>query len=399
MPQAYVVDGVRTPVGRHNGSLRGVRPDDLAAHVVRALLERQPALPPDAVEDVILGAANQAGEDNRNLARMAALLAGLPDSVPGVTVNRLCASGLTAVAMAAQAIIAGEADVIVAGGAESMTRAPLVLDKGESGFVRGDRVAYDTTLGWRFPNPRLAERFPLESMAETAENVAERFAIGREAQDAFALRSQQRWLAARERGEFDAEIVPVPVADGKSVRRFAEDEHPRPDTTLESLARLRPIVRPDGTVTAGNASGINDGAAALLLVSERAVERYALAPLARVLGGSQVGVDPRFMGIGPVPATRRLATRLGVTPAAFDSVELNEAFAAQSLACIAELGLDPARVNPQGGAIAIGHPLGMSGARLVVTLAHRMRRERLDLGLATLCVGVGQGVALALRRV
>lgn len=398
MPRAYIIDGIRTPVGRHNGSLSSWRVDDLLAHTLRSLLERNPQVPKDQIDDVIMGCANQAGEDNRNLGRMALLLAGIPQSVPGVTVNRLCASGLTASAMGAQAILSGEADLVLVGGAESMTRAPLVLDKGGGSYERGNRTAWDTTLGWRFPNPAMEALFPLESMAETAENVAERWEVSRERQDLFALTSQTRWKAARDRGHFRDEILPVEVREGKTTRLFDEDEHPRPDTDLDRLSRLRSITRPGGTVTAGNASGINDGAAALLLASEKAVRELGLKPMASFLGSAQAGVDPRFMGIGPVPATEKLMARLGMKATAFDHVELNEAFAAQSLAVIDQLGLDPGKVNPQGGAIAIGHPLGMSGARLLVTLAHAMRREKKPLGLASLCVGVGQGVSVAIQR-
>lgn len=396
--KAYLVDGLRTPVGRHNGSLRGVRPDDLAAHVIRALMRRQAGVPPEAVDDVIFGAANQAGEDNRNVARMASLLAGLPQSVPGITVNRLCASGLSAVVMGCQAILAGEADLIVAGGVESMTRAPLAMTKGDPGFGRGNRTAYDTTLGWRFPNPAMEAMFPLESMAETGENVAERYHVSRERQDAFALESQRRWKAAQDAGLFTDEVVAVEVREGKTPHLFETDEHPRPSTSLEKLAALPPIVRQDGTVTAGNASGVNDGAAALLLASEAAVQRYGLTPLAYFEGSAQSGVDPRIMGIGPIPATQKLMARLHLTIDDFEVVELNEAFASQSLVVIDELGLDPERVNTMGGAIAIGHPLGMSGARLALTLAHQMKRRHLRRGLATLCVGVGQGVSVALGR-
>ena len=398
MSHAYLVDGVRTPVGRHGGSLSRVRVDDMAAVVLKSLLERNPSLEPGAVDDVIFGSANQAGEDNRNLARMALLLAGYPQSVPGITVNRLCASGLSAVAFAAAMIASGQADVVVAGGAENMTRAPLVMDKGEDGFARGNRTAWDTTLGWRFPNPKLEAMFPLESMAETGENVAEAFKVSRVRQDAFALASQQKWKQADQAGRFLRELVAVPVRDGRTERLFDKDEHPRPDTTLEGLANLKPIARPGGSVTAGNASGINDGAAALLVVSDQALKRFALTPIARVVGSAESGVDPRLMGLGPVPATRKLLDRLKLTVEGIDRVELNEAFASQSLVVIDQLGLDPKRVNVQGGAIAIGHPLGMSGARLVVTLLHQMLQERFRRGLATLCVGVGQGVSLLIER-
>ncbi|MHB1981358.1 MAG: acetyl-CoA C-acyltransferase [Sulfobacillus sp.] len=398
MNQAYLVDGVRTPVGRHGGSLSTVRVDDLAGLVLSSLLKRNPSLDPAAVDDVVFGSANQAGEDNRNLARMALLLAGYPQSVPGITVNRLCASGLSALALAAAMISSEQADVVVAGGAENMTRAPLVMDKGEQAFARGNRTAWDTTLGWRFPNPKLEAMFPLESMAETGENVAEAFSVSRARQDAFALSSQQKWQQADQAGWFDPELVAVPLLAGRQPRLFDKDEHPRPATTLEGLAKLAPIARAGGTVTAGNASGINDGAAALLVVSAQALKRFALTPIARVVGSAQSGVDPRLMGLGPVPATRKLLDRLKLGVEAVDRVELNEAFASQSLVVIDQLGLDPQRVNVQGGAIAIGHPLGMSGARLVVTLLHQMRRDRFRRGLATLCVGVGQGVSLLIER-
>jgi 3-oxoadipyl-CoA thiolase len=387
--RAVVLSAVRTPIGRHGGALAGVRPDDLAALVVAAAVERA-ALDPARVDDVVLGCANQAGEDNRNVARMAALLAGLPDSVPGVTVNRLCASGLSAVVAGCQAIVAGDADVVVAGGVESMSRAPLVLEKAERAYARGNRVAWDTTLGWRFPNPRLEALFPLESMGETGENVAARWHVSRQEQDAFALRSQRRWAAAQEAGRFDAELVPV--------GDVAVDEHPRPDSTLEGLASLEPAFRSGGTVTAGNASGVNDGAAALLLAGDDVAARLGARSLGAYVGSAVQGVDPRVMGIGPVPAARRLLARLGLEVEEIDLVELNEAFAAQSLAVIHELGLDEERVNVNGGAIALGHPLGMSGARLVVSLLHELSRREARYGLAMLCVGVGQGQAALFER-
>jgi 3-oxoadipyl-CoA thiolase len=387
--RAVVLSAVRTPIGRHGGALAGVRPDDLAALVVAAAVERA-ALDPARVDDVVLGCANQAGEDNRNVARMAALLAGLPDSVPGVTVNRLCASGLSAVVAGCQAIVAGDADVVVAGGVESMSRAPLVLEKAERAYARGNRVAWDTTLGWRFPNPRLEALFPLESMGETGENVAARWHVSRQEQDAFALRSQRRWAAAQEAGRFDAELVPV--------GDVAVDEHPRPDSTLEGLASLEPAFRSGGTVTAGNASGVNDGAAALLLAGDDVAARLGARSLGAYVGSAVQGVDPRVMGIGPVPAARRLLARLGLEVEEIDLVELNEAFASQSLAVIHELGLDEERVNVNGGAIALGHPLGMSGARLVVSLLHELSRREARYGLAMLCVGVGQGQAALFER-
>ncbi len=388
--EPVILSAVRTPVGRYGGALAHVRPDDLAAVAVRAAVERVDGLDPATIEEVYLGCANQAGEDNRNVARMALLLAGLPEEVPGVTVNRLCASGLSAVVCACQAVRAGEIELAVAGGVESMTRAPLVQGKDEKAFARGDRTVYDTTIGWRFPNPRMAERFPLESMGETGENVAERWGVSREDQDAFALESQRRWAAADAAGRFAEELVPV----GECVR----DEHPRPQSTPEALAKLRPAFREGGTVTAGNSSGVNDGAAALVVASAEAAARLGVQPLARFVGSAAAGVDPRVMGIGPVPAVRKLLARTGVALEEVDLVELNEAFASQSVAVLRELGLDPERVNVNGGAIAIGHPLGMSGARLVVSLVHELRRRDAHLGLATLCVGVGQGQAALFAR-
>ena len=382
--RAVILSAVRTPVGRYGGGLAGVRPDDLAAIAIRAAVDRA-GVPEDEIEDVWLGCANQAGEDNRNVARMAVLLADLPDSVGGVTVNRLCASGLAAIVGACHAVIAGDGDLFVAGGVESMTRAPLVTPKAEVPFARGDRRLYDTTLGWRFPNSRLEEKFPLEAMGETGENVAERWSVSREVQDAFALRSQQRWAAAAEAGRFDDELVAV----GDLVR----DEHPRPDTSAEKLATLRPAFRPRGTVTAGNSSGLNDGAAAVVVASEEKARSLGIEPLGSFVASAVAGVDPRVMGIGPVPAVRKLLERTGLTVADLDLVELNEAFASQSLAVIRELGLDEGRLNVNGGAIAIGHPLGMSGARLTVTLLHELRRRGGRYGLATMCVGVGQGQA------
>jgi acetyl-CoA C-acetyltransferase len=389
MATPVILSGVRTPVGRHGGALSEVRPDDLAALVIQEAVERA-GIDGAAVEEVYFGAANQAGEDNRNVARMAALLAGLPDSVAGMTVNRLCASGLSAIVAACHAVAAGEGDLFVAGGVESMTRAPLVFGKTEHAFARGNQVVYDTTLGWRFPNPRMAELFPLESMGETGENVAERWGVSREEQDAFALRSQQRWAAADEAGRFADELVSV---DG-----VERDEHPRPETTGEKLATLKPAFRKDGTVTAGNSSGINDGAAAVVVASEEKARELRAEPLGRFVAAAAAGVDPRVMGIGPIPAVRKVLERAGVDVADIDLVELNEAFASQSLVVVRELGLDPEKVNVNGGAIAIGHPLGMSGARLVVTLLHELRRRDGRLGLATLCVGVGQGQAALFRR-
>jgi len=387
--RAVVLSAVRTPVGRYGGALSGIRPDDLAAVAIGAAVERA-GVAADEIEDVYFGCANQAGEDNRNVARMAALLAGLPESVAGVTVNRLCASGLAAVVTACHAVVAGDGDLFVAGGVESMSRAPLALAKPDTAFPRGNQLAYDTTLGWRFPNSRLEALFPLESMGETGENVADRWDVSREEQDAFALESQRRWAASSEAGRFDDELVPV----GEVVR----DEHPRPETSAERLAQLKPAFREGGTVTAGNASGINDGAAALVVASEERARSLGAEPLGAFVAGAVAGVDPRVMGIGPVPAVRKLLGRAGIEAADVDLVELNEAFASQSLAVIRELGLDPGRVNVNGGAIAIGHPLGMSGARLVVTLLHELRRRNGRYGLATLCVGVGQGQAALFER-
>ena len=389
MTRAVVLSAVRTPGGRYGGGLASVRPDDLAALAVAAAVERA-GVPADEIEDVWLGCANQAGEDNRNVARFAALLAGLPDSVAGVTVNRLCASGLSAIIGACHAVIAGDGDLLVAGGVESMTRAPLVTAKPDAPFARGNRTVYDTTLGWRFVNPRYEEQFSSESMGQTGENVAERWNVSREDQDAFALRSQERWAAAQAEGRFADELIPA--------GELEHDEHPRPDTSAEKLAGLRPAFRKDGTVTAGNASGINDGAAALVIASEARARDLGVRPLGAFVGSAVAGVDPAVMGIGPIPAVRRLLDRTGVAVEDVDLVELNEAFASQSLVVIRELGLDPERVNVNGGAIALGHPLGMSGARLVVTLLHELRRRQGHYGLATLCVGVGQGQAALFER-
>jgi 3-oxoadipyl-CoA thiolase len=380
-----VLAAVRTPVGRYGGALAEIRPDDLAATAIAAAVERS-GVDPAEIEDVYFGGANQAGEDNRNVARMAALLAGLPESVAGVTLNRLCASGLSAVVSACHAIRAGDGDLFVAGGVESMTRAPLVLAKPAQGFARGNQTVYDTTLGWRFPNPRMEKMFPLESMGETGENVAERWNVSREEQDQFALRSQQRWAAA----DFSDELV--------AVNGVELDEHPRPDTSLEKLGSLRPAFREGGTVTAGNSSGLNDGAAALVIASEEKARELDAEPLGAFVGSAVSGVDPRVMGIGPIPAVRKLLERTGIGVDDLDLVELNEAFASQSLVVIRELGLDPEKVNVNGGAIAIGHPLGMSGARLVVTLLHELKRRDGRYGLATLCVGVGQGQAALFER-
>jgi acetyl-CoA C-acetyltransferase len=383
--EAVVLSAVRTPIGRLNGALSHVRPDDLAALVIREAVERA-RVSPEEIEDVYFGAANQAGEDNRNVARMGALLAGLPEGVAGVTVNRLCASGLSAVVGAAHAIRSGDGDLFVAGGVESMSRAPLVRAKPEY----GDGTEWDTMLGWRFPNPRMEEMFPLESMGETGENVAERYGVTREDQDAFALQSHQRWAAAQDSGRFADELVPVGEVE--------RDEHPRPDTSLEKLATLKPAFREGGTITAGNASGVNDGAAALVLASDEKAAELGVEPLGRFVASSVAGVDPRYMGVGPVPAVKKLLARAGLEVTDLDLVELNEAFASQSLQVIRELALDPERVNVNGGAIALGHPLGMSGARLVVSLLHELRRRGGRYGLATLCVGVGQGQAAIFER-
>jgi 3-oxoadipyl-CoA thiolase len=387
--EAVILSAVRTPVGRYGGALAEVRPDDLAALVIGAAVERA-GVPAGEIEDVYFGCANQAGEDNRNVARMAGLLAGLPEAVAGVTVNRLCASGLSAVVSACHAVRSGDGDLFVAGGVESMTRAPLVMSKPERGFPRGNQTVWDTTLGWRFPNPRMEEMFPLESMGETGENVAERWSVSREDQDAFALESQRRHAAAVAAERFADEIVPV----GEVV----VDEHPRPDTTLERLGSLAPAFRSGGTVTAGNSSGLNDGAAALVVASEERARALGAEPLGRFVASAVAGVDPRVMGIGPVPAVRKVLARARIEVGDLDLVELNEAFASQSLQVIRELGLDQERVNVNGGAIAIGHPLGMSGVRLVVTLLHELRRRQGRWGLATLCVGVGQGQAAVFER-
>lgn len=389
MASAVVLSAIRTPVGRYGGALSGVRPDDLAAVAIAAAVERA-GVEGGAIDDVYLGCANQAGEDNRNIARMSALLAGLPDSVPGVTLNRLCASGLSAVVSACHAVIAGDAELVVAGGVESMSRAPLVMSKPDKAFPRGNQTVWDTTLGWRFPNPRLEELFPLESMGETGENVAGRWHVSREDQDAFALRSQERWAAANAAGRFDDELVPV--AD------LGADEHPRPETNAKALAGLKPAFREGGTVTAGNASGINDGAAALVVAGDERARELGIEPLGAFVASAAAGVDPTVMGIGPIPAVRKLLARAGIDAEELDLVELNEAFASQSLAVIRELGLDEDKVNVNGGAIALGHPLGMSGARLVVSLLHELRRRDGRYGLATLCVGVGQGVAALFER-
>ncbi|GAB1430805.1 thiolase family protein [Ignavibacteria bacterium] len=392
MNEVYIIEPLRTPVGKYGGVLAAVRPDDMAAHIIRSVVERTAVLP-DAIDDVIFGCANQAGEDNRNIARMAALLAGLPYSVPGVTVNRLCASSLEAIIQAARAIRCGDAEMIIAGGVESMSRAPYSLPKNSSGAALfGNITAYDTALGWRYPNPTMEKMFPLESMGETAENIAERWNIKREEQDEFALHSHQKAVAAQ---KFHAEeIAPLKIIGRKGEETIiAADEQPRADTSLDKLSKLRPAFRKGGSVTAGNSSSLNDGAAALLLASGAAVERYGLKPLARFVSSGVSGVDPRIMGVGPVEASRKAMNRAGLTIDDIDLIELNEAFAAQSLACIRELNLDFARVNINGGAIALGHPLGMSGARIAGSLVRSMRRKNARYGLATLCIGVGQGLA------
>jgi 3-oxoadipyl-CoA thiolase len=397
--EAWIVEAVRTPIGRYGGALATVRPDDLAAEVLRAVVDRA-GVDPATVEDVILGCANQAGEDNRNVARMALLLAGFPVEVGGLTVNRLCGSGLQAINSAAHAIAVGDGDVFIGGGVESMTRAPYVQRKAESAYDRGDREMADSTLGWRFVNPRLAEHYYPYSMGETAENVAERWGVSRERQDAFATESHRRAITAIDAGRFDDQIVPISVPQRKGDPVVvSRDEHPRPDTTIEVLAKLRPAFRPEGgTVTAGNSSGINDGASAVLLVEAERARGLGLHPLARIVSTAIAGVDPAVMGVGPIPATHKALERAGIGVEDLDLIELNEAFASQSLVCIDELGLDPARVNVNGGAISLGHPLGMSGGRLITMLTHELRRTGGRYGLATMCIGVGQGIATIVER-
>jgi 3-oxoadipyl-CoA thiolase len=401
MTEAFICDGIRTPIGRYGGGLAKVRADDLAAIPIKALMAHHPTVDWSKLDDVFMGCANQAGEDNRNVARMALLLAGLPDSIPGVTVNRLCASGLNAVGAAAQAIRAGEMDFAIAAGVESMTRAPFVMGKAGEAFSRSAELQ-DTTLGWRFVNPLMKQQYGVDAMPETAENVAEDYQVARKDQDAFAFRSQQRAGQALATGFFAAEIVPVEVLGGKAGPVVvAKDEHPRPDTTLEGLAKLKPFVRNPGTITAGNASGVNDGAAAMIIASEQAAKEHGLTPQARILGMAAAGVPPRVMGIGPVPSTQKLMARLNLKISDFDWIELNEAFASQALACLRQLGLpdDAEHVNPNGGAIALGHPLGMSGTRLTLTATHQFMANGGKRALVTMCVGVGQGVSLALERV
>jgi len=400
MNHAFICDAVRTPFGRYGGSLSSIRTDDLAAIPIRALMERNPQVSWQAIDDVVFGCANQAGEDNRNVARMAALLAGLPPDIPGTTVNRLCGSSMDAIGMAARAIRCGEAELVVAGGVESMSRAPFVMGKAEAPFSRNAEI-FDTTIGWRFVNPVMKSKYGIDSMAETAENVAEDFHISRADQDAFSLRTQQRWAKAQAAGFFDSEIIPTPVPQKKAPPKvFHTDEHPRPDTTFEALAQLKPIVKPEGTITAGNASGINDGSSALLLASERSAEKYGLRPRARVLVTAVSGVAPRIMGMGPVPASRKALAKAGLSLSEMGVIELNEAFAAQALAVLRDLGLadDSEHVNANGGAIAIGHPLGASGARLVTTATYQLEKLGARYALCTMCIGVGQGIATILER-
>jgi len=400
MRDVFVCDAIRTPIGRYGGALASVRADDLATVPIRALMERNLGVDWSQLDEVILGCANQAGEDNRNVARMALLLSGLPETVPGTTINRLCGSGMDAVGTAARAIAAGEMEFVIAGGVESMSRAPFVLGKAESAFSRSAELQ-DTTLGWRFINPLMKAQYGVDSMPETGENVAEEFSVSRADQDAFALRSQQRATKAAAAGFYSKQIVPVNVRNKKTDLLVTEDEHPRADTTLEGLAKLPALFRKPGTVTAGNAAGINDGAAAVILASEEAAAKHGLTPRARILGMATAGVAPRIMGMGPVPASRKLIARLGLTINAFDWIELNEAFASQALACLRQLGLpdDAAHVNPNGGAIALGHPLGMSGARLVLTATQQLHEQGGRYALVTMCIGVGQGIALALEKV
>lgn len=400
MRDVYICDAIRTPIGRFGGGLSAVRADDLAAVPIKALMERNPSVDWNAIDEVFLGCANQAGEDNRNVARMALLLAGLPESVPGVTLNRLCASGMDAIGTAFRAIASGEMELAIAGGVESMSRAPFVMGKADAAFSRNMKLE-DTTIGWRFINPLMKAQYGVDAMPQTADNVADDYKVSREDQDAFALRSQQRTAAAQAAGYFAEEIVEVRIAHKKGETVVSQDEHPRADTTIEALTKLKPVNGPDKTVTAGNASGVNDGAAALILASAEAVKKHGLTARAKVLGMASAGVAPRVMGIGPVPAVRKLIERLGVAVSDFDVIELNEAFASQGLAVLRELGLadDAAQVNPNGGAIALGHPLGMSGARLVLTALHQLEKTGGKKGLATMCVGVGQGLALAIERV
>ena len=398
MPEAVIIDAARTPMGRYGGILKDIRPDDLAAHIIARLIARN-GIDKNTIEDVILGCTNQAGEDCRNVGRNASLLAGIPESVPGATVNRLCGSGLEAVNQAGRAVGADEGDLFVAGGVEMMTRAPLVMPKGAAPYARGDVTVYDSVLGWRFPNPRMGELYPLISLGETAENVAQKYSVTREQQDAFGFKSHRNAVAAQEAGRLDDEIIPVAVPQrrGDPVVH-GRDEGPRPDTSMEQLAALRPAFAKNGTVTAGNSSPLSDGAAALLVASREKAEALKLKPIVRIVASAVAGVDPAFMGIGPIPASRKALERAGLSADQLDLVELNEAFASQSLACVKELGLDPDRVNVNGGAIALGHPLGCSGARIMTTLIHEMKRRGSRYGMATMCIGVGQGIATVVER-
>jgi len=399
MDDVVIIDAVRTPIGRYKGALKDVRPDDLGAIVIKGLLDRNPNLPASDIDDVIFGNANGAGEENRNVARMSLLLAGLPETISGTTINRLCGSGLDAVSVGARAIMAGEEDIIIAGGTESMTRAPFVMAKPSTEFPRGNMEMYDTTIGWRFVNPRLNEMYGTDSMPETAENVAKRYHISREEQDEFALKSQKKARKAVEADLFKDEIIPVVYTDRKGNEHIIDqDEHPRPDSTLEKLNKLNPIF-PDGTVTAGNASGVNDGASAILLMSKRRAEELGLKPLAKFTSSATAGVEPAVMGIGPISSTQKLMKKTGLTVNDFDLIELNEAFASQSLECMRQLGLAVDKVNVNGGAIALGHPLGASGARILTTLVHEMKRRDVNRGLATMCIGVGQGISVCIERV
>ncbi len=398
MNEVVIVDAVRTPIGRYAGALKDVRPDDLAALVISKLLERTP-VNPDEIEDVFFGCTNQAGEDNRNVARMAVLLTGLPYTIPGVTLNRLCGSALQAINSATQAIQTGNGDIIIAGGVESMTRSPFVMPKPTAEFPRGEITMYDSTIGWRMVNPKMVEKYPPISMGETAENIAEKYGISREEQDEFALRSQQKTGAAIREGKFKNEIIPVIIPQKKrDPIVFDTDEHPRPDATIEKLRALPPAFKPGGTVTAGNSSGVNDGASAVLLMSKKKARELGLKPMAKIIATGVAGVHPSYMGIGPVPATRKALQRAGLTADQLDVIELNEAFAAQALACIKELNLDTSKINPNGGAIALGHPLGCTGARIITTLVHEMVKRDARYGLATMCIGVGQGIATIVER-
>lgn len=398
MEEVVIVDAVRTPFGRYNGALKDVRPDDLAAIVIKALIERNPSVPVDEIEDVVLGNANQAGEDNRNVARMAALLAGLPIEVGGTTINRLCGSGLDAVVYAARGILAGEGDIYIAGGTESMTRAPYVMAKPEMGYSRGNKELFDTTIGWRFINEKLKEMYGVDSMPETAENVATEFGVSREEQDKFAYQSQMKAKAAMEANKFKDELIPVTYEDKRGNTITVDtDEHPRPDTSLEVLAKLKPLF-PNGTVTAGNASGVNDGASALLLMSAKKARELGVKPLAKYVTSAVSGLEPRIMGLGPIYATRKVVQRAGIDLDDIDLIELNEAFASQAVECIRQLELDPEKVNVNGGAIAFGHPLGASGAKILTGLVHEMKRRDVKYGLATMCIGVGQGIAMIVEK-